>query len=204
MHIEFWVDPICPWCWVTSRWLVESVLPERDLEVTWQPISLYRKNEPDPSSSYHDPSLFTHKLLRVMEALREAEGDAAVLPFYRELGARIHHDGDRSFDPADALTAAGFGTGPAAAFDDPSWDGEIDKRMSIALELAGDDVGTPIIAFEDDDGTKVGLFGPVITRVPDREQSLRLWDAYVGMATVPGFWEIKRTRTEGPDPGDRP
>ena len=101
-------------------------------------------------------------------------------------------------------TAVGFDPAHAAAMDDESFDAEIRTRMDAGLELTGQDVGTPIIAFADTDGTKVGLFGPVITRVPSTELSLQLWDGLMAVATVPGFWELKRTRTERPDFGPRP
>ena len=204
MELDFWVDPICPWCWVTARWMVDEVVPERDLDITWQPISLFKKNQPDPDSQYYEASWFTHRLLRVMESVRQAEGDGAVQPLYWELGRRIHHDQDRDFGPVAALEAVGLPTSHGEAFDDESWDAEIEKRMEVGIELAGNDIGTPIIGFDNDDGQTVALFGPVITRVPTREQSLRLWDSYVAIATVPGFWELKRTRTERPDPGPRP
>lgn len=189
---------------MTARWVVDEVQPARDLTITWQPISLFFKNEPEPDSSYHDPSKRTHGLLRVMESVRAADGDAAIQPLYWEYGRRIHHDQELEFDPSDALTAVGLDPAHADAFDDERWDDPIRERMSVGIELAGEDVGTPIIGFRDDDGQKLGLFGPVITRVPTTEQSLRLWDGFIGMATVPGFWEVKRTRTEGPDFPERP
>jgi hypothetical protein len=204
MKLDFWVDPICPWCWVTARWMVDAVAPHRDLDITWQPISLLKKNDPEPGSRYHEPSWFTHRLLRVMEAIRQAEGDDAIRPFYWELGRRIHHDRSRDFTAAEVLEAIALPEAHAEAFDDDSWDGEIDKRMSVALELAGTEVGTPIIGFVNDDGEQVALFGPVISQVPSPEQSLRMWDAFAVMAAVPGFWELKRTRTVDPDPGSRP
>jgi hypothetical protein len=76
--------------------------------------------------------------------------------------------------------------------------------MDRGIALAGNDVGTPIIAVDDENGNRVALFGPVITRVPSTELSLRLWDGFVFMATVPGFWELKRSRTERPELGERP
>ena len=189
---------------MTARWVVDVVAPERDLAITWQPISLLEKNKPEPDSDYFAPVNQTHRYLRVMESVRAAEGDDAVFPLYWEYGRRIHHDKDREFPAADALAAVGLDAAHAAAFDDEKWDAEITKRMQVGLDLAGTDIGTPIIAFDDDDGDRVALFGPVITRVPTKEQSLRLWDGFVDMATVPGFWELKRTRTERPEFGDRP
>jgi hypothetical protein len=189
---------------VTARWVVDEVAPERDLSITWQPISLLEKNQPATDSEYYAPVYQTHRHLRVMEAVRAAEGDDAVFKLYWELGRRIHHDKDREFPVADALAAVGLDTAHAAAFDDDSWDAVIKEKMAVGLELAGTDIGTPIIALDNDDGDRVALFGPVITRVPSREQSLRLWDCFVDLAKIPGFWELKRTRTERPEFGDRP
>jgi hypothetical protein len=139
-----------------------------------------------------------------MESVRSDHGDDAVFPLYWELGRRIHHEGDRDFDPAAALAAAGFDPAHAGAFDDADWDSEIERRMGVGLELAGTDIGTPIMAFDDPSGSKVAIFGPVITRVPSQEESLNVWDAVVTLTTTPGFWELKRTRTERPEFGASP
>lgn len=189
---------------MTARWVVDEVAPSRDLNITWQPISLLEKNQPSTDSEYYAPVARSHKHLRVMESVRTTDGNDGVFKLYWELGRRNHHDQDRTFDIADALTAVGLDTSHAAAFDDESWDAEIAKRMGVGLELAGTDIGTPIIAFDNDDNERVALFGPVITRVPTSEQSLRLWDAFIDMGKIPGFWEVKRTRTERPEFGERP
>ena len=187
---------------MTARWVVEEVRPARDLRITWQPISLFVKNEPEPGTERHDRLLWTHKLLRVLESVRSGGGDIEAL--YWEYGRRIHHDKDRQFDPADALESAGIDPSHAGAFDDDTWDAEIERRMAVGLDLAGDDIGTPIIAFDNRQGERRGYFGPVITRVPSTEDSLALWDALASVVNIDGFWEIKRTRTERPDYGDRP
>ena len=189
---------------MTARWVVDEVQPAKDLNVTWQPISLLFKNDPDPDSDYYKGSYFTLRLMRVFESVRAAEGDGALRPLYWEYGRRIHHDDDMEFAAADALAAIGYDTSHAAAFDDESWDTEIRKRMDAGLALCGDKVGTPMIALKDRNGTKQGYFGPVITRVPPREDSLAIWDALVTMMNVAGFWELKRTRTERPEFGARP
>jgi hypothetical protein len=202
--VEIWVDPACPFCWVTSRWLVEQVVPHRDLDVAWRPISLFVKNDPPEGSEYHEVSWFTHRLLRVMEAVRAVEGDAAVGRLYREFGARIHHDGDTDFDPKEALAAVDLDTAHAVAFDDDTWDDVLRAAMDDGSALVGDDVGTPIIAMVNSRGERAGYFGPVISRVPPTDQSLRMWDALTAMMDVDGFFELKKTRDEDPDPGDRP
>jgi hypothetical protein len=174
------------------------------LEVGWQPISLLLKNQPAEDSGWYAPNRFTHNLLRVMESVRATDGNDGVLAAYWEFATRIHHDGDMSFDPAAALEAAGLDPGHGTAFAEDRWDSEIRQRMDVGLELAGSDIGTPIIGFDDVTGRRVGIFGPVITRVLPTEQALQLWDGMVAVMTVPGFWELKRTRTERPDLGSRP
>ncbi len=182
-EVEFWVDPICPWCWVTANWIVTEVAPRRDLSISWQPISLLFKNNPDPSSAYYENSAASHRMLRVMEAIRAERGEEAVFAWYWQCGTRIHHDGDKTFDLGDALVHIGLDRALAEAADDESWDVELRRRMDAGLELVGSDVGTPIIAYTCTDGTKRGIFGPVLTKVPSSEQSLRVWDA---MQTLDG------------------
>ncbi len=189
---------------MTARWVVDEVAPNRDLNLLWQPISLLFKNEPDPDSPYYEGALVGHRALRIMEAIRAEHGDDAVFDWYWQCATRIHHDGERPNDFADALAKVGRDPGFVDAADDERWDAEIRTRMDEGLALVGDDVGTPIIAFRCDDGTKRGIFGPVITKVPDTEQSLAFWDAMVVFTTTDGFWELKRTRTERPEFGDRP
>lgn len=204
MNIDFWVDPACPFCWATARWAVDEVQPHRDLDITWRPISLFFKNDPDPESPYYEPGRFTHRLLRVMESVRAADGNDAVFKLYWEFGARIHHDHETPFDAADALATVGLDTAHAAAFDDESWDAAIREAMDDAVALVGNDAGTPIIAFDNSDGVKAGYFGPIISRVPSPDKSLAMWDALVAMMDVDSFFELKRTRTENPRPGERP
>jgi hypothetical protein len=187
---------------VTARWVVDEVRPARGLRVTWQPISLFFKNEPAEGSDHFAPVWFSHRLLRVLESVRAAGDD--IEPLYLEYGRRIHHERDRDFDVADAVATVGLDPAHADAFDDERWDAEIRTRMDAGLALCGEDVGTPIIALDDRRGDRVAYFGPVITRVPDTAASIDLWDALCTMSSVPGFWEIKRIRTERPDFGDPP
>ena len=189
---------------MTARWVVEVVAPERDLNVTWQPISLLVKNRLGADDERYDRYRFTHNLLRVMESVRADAGNEGVARVYWELGRRIHHDRDVAFAPATALAAVGLDQSHAKAFDDPAWDKDIAHRMDLGLALAGDDIGTPIIGMAGGDGEPVGIFGPVITRVPPADEALRMWDAVVTLTTNRGFWELKRTRTERPEFGEAP
>ena len=140
-----------------------------------------------------------------MESIRNSEGEDTVQKYYWELGRRIHHDKDfMDFELADVLTSINVSTDHLKAFDDANFEEEIRSRMDNGLSLAGDDIGTPIIGFETKGGEMVGIFGPVITRVPEKDQSLKLWDSVITLTTTPGFWELKRTRTEKPEFGERP
>lgn len=194
---------------MTARWVVDDVQPERDLQVTWKPISLLFKNEPPEDSNYFEPANFTHKLMRVMESVRAAAatpeaGNAGVFKLYWEAGSRIHHDGNRDFTAAELLEAVGLDTSHAAAFDDEQWDTIIRSEMDAGLALVGQDVGTPIIAIERSDGEQAGYFGPVINKVPPKDKGLAMWDGLVAMMEVDSFFELKRTRSGGIDFGNRP
>ncbi|MCY3851189.1 MAG: hypothetical protein OXF75_10375 [Acidimicrobiaceae bacterium] len=189
---------------MTARWVVDEVKPARGLNITWQPISLLLKNQPDEDSLFYGPTLRTFRLLRVMESVRAAEGEDAVFNLYWEYGRRIHHDQELDFDLSEALENAGLDASHAAAYDTDALDSEIERRHNAGLALCGDDVGTPIIAFDNRSGDKQAYFGPVITRVPPTEDSLAMWDSLVAMMNIDGFWELKRTRTERPEFGSRP
>ncbi|MFZ4720799.1 MAG: disulfide bond formation protein DsbA [Ilumatobacteraceae bacterium] len=201
--VRFWIDPLCPFCWTTALWIRE-IAPERDLEITWQPISLLVKNELTEDSPWYATAKWSFGLLRVLESVRAAEGNAAVESLYIEYGRRIHHDHESQWPVAEALTAAGLPESHAAAFDDESFDAEVLRLHHEALALVGNDVGTPIIAFPGRDGKEVAIFGPVIDARPSHEDALVLWDTTVALASLPEFYELKRSRSGGPNPGERP
>lgn len=151
----------------------------------------------------------THRMLRVLEAVRAAAetpelGNHDVFKLYWEMGSRVHHDQDVDFDIAEALTSVDLDPSHAEAADDKAWDPVIRTGMDDGLALVGDDVGTPIIATENSRGERVGYFGPVITHVPSTADSLKMWDALMDMMDIDGFFELKKTRTDSPDPGERP
>ncbi len=190
---------------MTARWVVDEVAPVRDLTVEWEPISLLLKNRPTPGTDQFVSSVRTHNLLRVMESVRRDYGNEGVFRSYWSFATVIHHDRRLfDFDVGGVLAGCGLDPAHAEAFDDDAWDTEIRQRMDVGLGLVGQDVGTPIIAMEDGRGGRVGIFGPVITSVPPREQSLRLWDIVVEATRTPSFWELKRTRTAPPEFGLRP
>ncbi len=196
MRIEFWFDPACPFCWTTSR-MIERVRPHRDLEVTWRPISLLFKNETPPDSAHYARMARTRDLLRVVEATRAGGDENRIGDLYREFGRFIHHRGQLDFDVAVVLKDLNLDEGYAAALDDESWDEVIRASMEDGLELTGPDVGTPLIAFEGPNCRR-GVFGPVISELPDLDEALALWDGVVSVATSPAFFELKRTRNGPP------
>ncbi len=201
--VRFWVDPICPWCWTTSQW-IRRIAADRDLDITWEPISLLVKNDPPADSQWYPPLAWTKGLLRVMESVRAAGQGDHLGALYTEYGRRIHNEGQRDWDPAEALTAVGLDDSHAAAASDEAWDEPLLARMNEGLALVGADVGTPIISIVRADGREVATFGPVITKAPEHAKGLALWDAFVTMTELEEFWELKRTRTVAPEFGDAP
>jgi hypothetical protein len=207
----FYFDPLCPFAWMTSKW-VRIVAAERDYSVDWRFISLrminaevdYDSHFPAGYEAGHTAGL---RLLRVAAKARAEHGPDAIGPLYAAMGNRAFDDpvtatagngldrGSRTFvEPA--LVAAGLPTSLADALDDDSFDPEIREETDEALSLTGRDVGTPIIQFNPPDG--VAFFGPVISRLPDTDDAVRLWDNVVGLATFPGFAELKRSLRERP------
>ena len=200
MKVDFWFDPACPFCWMTSRWLVD-IADERELDIEWLPISLLFKNGTPTDSPFYDRVRFTTDLLRVVESVRAAGEGASIGTLYTEFGRRIHMQGTPIFDAKEVeaiLTEVGVDPKHVDALTDESFDAVIKAGMAEGLALVGDDVGTPIIAVTGRSG-RVGLFGPVITEMPSGDDRLRLWDGFVAMADTPGFFELKRTRTGAPD-----
>jgi 2-hydroxychromene-2-carboxylate isomerase len=198
MQVRFYFDPLCPWCWVTSHWLSDEVAPHRDIQIDYRPISLKVRNEHkelDEAYKRFLPAMErSFGLLRIVEALRADGHEDQVHDVYEAFGRHFHHDDDGlTFDVAEALTAAGVDTAYAAALDDATWDDAVRASTSEAEAIAGDDVGTPIIAIERD-GQWVGYFGPVIPSVVTGDAALRLWDGLAALMETDGFFELKRTR----------
>lgn len=200
MNVDFWFDPACPFCWATSKWLVK-VAPERDLDIEWRSISLLFKNQPPEDSEYYAPTRWTSDLLRVTEAMRAAGHADRIGEAYSLMTDRIHVKGELFFDAAEIIQELGLDPELAEAAKDESWDQVIKDAMNEGLALVGEDVGTPIIAVPGDDGP-VALFGPVLTVVPDLDESLEIWDAFMTFVNNPNFFELKRTRTASPKPAD--
>ena len=173
---------------------IRGVAPERDLQISWQPISLLVKNDTQPDSPWYAISKWSYGLLRVLEKVRAEEGEAAVDALYLEYGRRIHHDKETLWDVALALKAIDVAEEHAAAFDDESLDEELLRRHHEGLALVGNDVGTPIIAIPGRDGGEVGIFGPVISALPGHDDAAGPVGRDGHTRGPPEFFELKRSR----------
>lgn len=192
--VEFWFDPICPWTWITSRWIAE-VAARRDFEVTWHPFSLQVLNEGNAEASHVEAMREGHQLGRVMVAVAEAHGSEGVGRLYDAVGTRRHPGGREDFDAVltESLAEAGLPASLAEAAADDSRDAALRASTRRGIELVGPGVGIPIIAI---DG--VAFFGPVISPAPTGDDALTLWDGVRAAASIPGFFELKRGREVGP------
>jgi hypothetical protein len=196
---DFWFDPLCPFAWITSRWILE-VEKVRDIHVDWHVMSLYflNKDREGLSEEYRNGIGRGLPIGRVLMATEQHHGASALLPLYTAMGSRLHQNRpegeerpelDRAFVEA-SLADAGLPADLVEAMGDASYDEALEKSHQGAIDLVGNEVGTPTIAFN---GT--AFFGPVISSIPRGEEAGRLWDGTIAVADFPYFYEIKRTRT---------
>lgn len=207
--LEFFFDPVCPWAWLTSRWVVE-VQSQRSYDVRWRPISLKYLNRENSAEWYDDTykrwHAMGHEALRVVLRLDDEFGNEGVARFYTALGVEGHVNRRRDDFAAstesfvgECLERAGFDRNFVESAFDSSLDTRIEASTEEALSRTGRDVGTPIITFRPGASDEGSFFGPVIARVPRGEEALRLWDAVEVVATTPGVSELKRSLRDKPD-----
>ncbi|MEU6876992.1 DsbA family protein [Streptomyces sp. NPDC046712] len=200
---DFWFDPLCPWAWMTSRWMLE-VEKVRPVDVRWKVMSLAVLNEDklDEVPAEYREMLETKAWgpVRVVVAAQQQHGDEVVGKLYTALGTRFHNNGEGPTREAISAALADVGL-PADLVDyadKDTYDTELRASHKEGIEKVGQDVGTPVISVPGADGDHVAFFGPVVTPTPRGEAAARLWDGTLLVASTPGFYEIKRTRTAAP------
>lgn len=194
---DFWFDPSCPFAWATSRWIGE-VEKVRNITVEWHIMSLAMLNESNESlpDEYKAHMEKAWGPVRVIVAAEQANGKAIVKPLYDAMGTEIHVNKNQDYADviAKSLAAVGLPASLADAANTTDYDAILRVSHEDGINRVGQDVGTPIVAFN---GT--AFFGPVITRIPRGEDAGRMWDATVTLAEFPYFFELKRSRTEAPE-----
>jgi 2-hydroxychromene-2-carboxylate isomerase len=194
--VDFWFDPLCPWAWITSRWMLE-VQQVRPVQVRWHVMSLAVLNEgkTDMPERYVELMKQAWGPVRVAIAAEQRFGPEVLGPLYTALGTRFHQeklDRDRATVEA-ALAEAGLPTDLADAMDSTEYDEALRASHAEGIERVGYEVGTPILSMN---GTSI--FGPVVTPIPRGEAAARLWDGVNLVTQTDGFFELKRSRTRDP------
>ena len=189
---DFWFDPLCPFAWISSRWIKE-VEDVRDIEVRWHVMSLANLNkDKDIKQDYREMLTGTEKPVRVAIKIAQEHDNAALGEWYTAIGTRRHNNGEELTREAVAasLADAGLPADLIEAWDDESLDAAVAASHHEGMDAVGDDVGTPTIHI---DGA--AFFGPVLGKIPRGEEAGQLWDGCVAVAKVPYFYELKRSRT---------
>jgi hypothetical protein len=200
--VAFYFDPACPWTWMTSRWLVDAAA-QAGTAIEWRSLSLAvinrGKEVPEQFRAARDASVRVH---RVMASLRAAGRNDLIGALYTEYGRRTFHDDEPRSPQLVQAVAEAVGAGAwAAAADDESLDAAVEASTVEACELAGPDVGSPVLAWGE---PRRGTFGPIVSPPPAGADALALLEHVVALRDIPGVYEVKRGRRAGPEFGPRP
>lgn len=194
--VDFWFDPLCPWAWITSRWMLE-VEKIRPVETTFHVMSLSVLNSGRDDLPDHYAEMLERGWgpVRLCIAAEQAHGPEVLRDLYTALGTKHHLEG-REFDKAlyeEVLEELGLPLDLAVAAESTEFDEAVSASHQVGIDLVGQEVGTPVILV---DG--VAFFGPVVTPAPKGEAAGNLWDGIRLVAGTDGFFELKRTRTQDP------
>ena len=197
--VQFWFDPLCPWAWITSRWMLE-VEKVRPVKADWRIMSLAYLNLVQHegqglSEEYLERMSRAWGPVRVCAAAALDSGHEVLGPLYTAIGTRFHNQGRRD-DPAvipEALAEVGLPAFLADAAESGEFDDFIKKSHHEAFDQVGLDVGTPVLRIRGK-----ALFGPVITPAPKGDAAGELWDGLVLVSKADGFFELKRSRDRKP------
>jgi 2-hydroxychromene-2-carboxylate isomerase len=193
--VDFWFDPLCPWAWITSRW-IQEVEKVRQIEPRWHVMSLAVLNAgKDLPEEYRQFMTEAWGPVRVCIAAEEKYGSEALGRLYTELGIRFHHEkAPKTRETLEAaLAAAGLDPSISAAAESEEYDEKLKASHQDGMDRVGYDVGTPVIAVEG-----IAFFGPVVSPIPRGEDAGKLWDGVRLVAGTDGFFELKRSRTRSP------
>jgi len=194
-QVDLWVDPACPWAWITSRWLLEAAAV-RDLDVRFHVMSLAVLNENRELSPEYTEWLKTaYRPVRVLIAAEERHGNGVLEGLYSAMGTRRHVRQEKDWDEiiTKSLADVGLEVDLVSAADDMNFDQALRRSHAEGMDPVGYDVGTPVIHVDD-----IAFFGPVVTPAPKGEAAGRLYDGVMMVAGTPGFFEIKRARIDEP------
>jgi protein-disulfide isomerase-like protein with CxxC motif len=195
-QVDFWFDPLCPWAWITSRWMVE-VQRVRPVDVRWHVMSLAALNEgrDELSDEYKDFLKRAWGPVRVCMAAAQQHGDQVLGDLYTAIGTRFHNEkAERSKETVTAaLAEVGLPVDLADAMDSAEYDDAVRASHAEGIDRVGYEVGTPVISVNG-----ASIFGPVVSPIPRGDDAARLWDGVLAVMSTDGFFELKRSRTRDP------